>query len=431
MKNKILIGLVDIASFLFDFQKGFQNLGIESTTCVHSKNLNIIVKNVVDINLAEFYKKPTQKYLKKVSKLLGRISGRVQASINAYIEKRDAENIQKYTRKKFQEILNNHDIFVFIWNSFLPAFSDLKKIKEQGKKIVCICVGDDIRYYQSMKQDFESFGIPIIDYGEMLPRLTTKEYLNNNQCRLRTYEKYADIVLSRPEQSQLALRPYYQIFAPISLENTPHNPTQRKEHPLLVHAPSFASGKGTKYVLEVIERLKKDGLDFSFELIQNVPNHEIIYKCANADILIDQLLTPGGGKLMLEGLSVGTVVCSFMGYDTYIQAIPKDCPVIDVNTETLYEILKSLILDHKKRQEIASKGRAYVEKYHEASVVCKQILDLLENKSKPEHFPTFFREKYIPEPENIAIYNQWTDFVKDCDWYQEYVPSGKRDGLIF
>lgn len=160
---------------------------------------------------------------------------------------------------------------------------------------------------------------------------------------------------------------------------------------------------------------------------------EAIKQYTNADILIDQLLCPGSGKLATEALASGTIVMSHMGYDLYPQNNPSDCPIIDVNTNNLYEKLKQLILNYDFRKKHAQQGRSYVEKHLDVKFFCQKVLDLLNGVDmKYDYYPTFFRDGFIPESaESIPVYNKWTAFVKDCNWYKEHVVSGNRDGLIF
>jgi hypothetical protein len=51
---------------------------------------------------------------------------------------------------------------------------------------------------------------------------------------------------------------------------------------------------------------------------------------------------------------------------------------------------------------------------------------------KPDFYPTFFRDNFIPESEEAAaVYNKWNNYVKDCDWYKKHVKTGERAGLSF
>jgi len=172
----------------------------------------------------------------------------------------------------FNKAKNECDVFIFIWSSFFTDFSDYKILKSLNKKIITFFVGDDIRWQSAMEQDFTFYKIPHIEYSDIK---NTPISLNQKLRFLRTAEKYSDIIFSAPNQSQLALRPYHKIFVPVNIEKYPCNDKQR-EIPLVCHAPSVSAGKGTKYVLKAIDRLKDEGLSFEFRLIQDIPHNEAI-----------------------------------------------------------------------------------------------------------------------------------------------------------
>jgi hypothetical protein len=322
--------------------------------------------------------------------------------------------------------LRQCDVFIFIWSSFKADFSDYKILKRKGKKIITMFVGSEVRWVDGLNQELSGF-------GGKLEINETKEKLKRNLLALRVAEKYSNVILGQPNFMQLALRPYSNLFIPIKLEEFKHNPIQRKV-PVIIHAPTNAEIKGSKYIEYVIKRLKEDGVEFEYKRLEKVPRAEALSIYLESDIVVDQLLFPGGGKLTHECLAMGKVVLAYMNYEGYDQKKPKDCPIIDVDTENLYEVLKATIIDFELRDAVANKGRNYIKKYHNPKVIFQQTLALLENNSnqeKLEFTPNFFREQFIPESENLVVYNKWNEYVKDCDWYKKNIPSGEREGLIF
>jgi hypothetical protein len=321
---------------------------------------------------------------------------------------------------------------VFIWFSFQPQHEDYARLKQLGKKIITVFVGDDVRWITSMQQEFIKAGLPPIEYSNQVMAGFDKDYLTKKLCFLRTAEKYSDVLISHPNQSQLGLRPYNNLFVNVNLDKFPFQPQQRKSKPIIVHAPSTSVGKGSKYVIEVVEQLRIQGYEFEFKLIQNMPYYEAIQEYAKADIMIGQLLTPNAGKQDREGLACGKVVLTSIGRK--YAKVPDDCPFIDVNPHNLYDELKAIIENYDLRCKLAAEGRAYVQKYHTPQVVVQRALEALHTPIEQrtyDFYPTFFRNDFIPENEYIPLYNQWTNAVKDCDWYKQYVPHGERAGLTF
>lgn len=421
---KFFIGLEDIASQVTDIQKGFSQLGIKSYSAILEKR-NLIRANLVNEVIAkeDFFAHFPNHLHHRLQKL-------IPQSLHQFTRYRNRR------KTLLREMSKECDVFIFVWESFYQDSSDLKYLKDLGKKIVVFFMGSEQRWANAFNQELERYNISSCfssfdpnDYQFSLAALKDKlRYIRN-------VEKYADVIYSLPNQSQLSLRPYSHFYIPVDTEIIQEN-SQQREIPIIAHAPSIRAIKGTDIVLNVLERLRRENIKFETCLIENVPYFEALKKYSESDILIGELFTPSGGKLDREALAAGKVVLSSMHHD-YIDNVPADCPIIDINPENLYTQLKTIIEDFPRRIELAKRGRAFVEKYHDITTVCRDILGKLENysvtKSESDFYPDFFRQKFIPEenPAYREAYNNWTQYVSDCDWYKQFVPSGTREGLRF
>lgn len=408
---KIYLGNNNLAGQLSDIKRGFEKLGVDSIVATNTKG-GPGDMGYVDYNFSE------HKYyeFKNVR------PSKLQVAL------RDLFNMEG---KVFRKALKECDVFIFMWDTFKYDYSDLAVLKKKGKKVIHIFCGDDARWYFSEKQEFESYGLRPLEYEDNYNYSAT--YLDKKLQKLRRVEKHADFIFSRLDQAQLQLRPYYRWNMMVLPEKYNHSPQQREKNPVIAHAPTSRKAKGTPFVLEAFERLKKEGIEFTPLLIEGVKNTEAIAMYESADIVIDQLIIPGTGKLATESLALGKVVLAHMAYDTYPQKNPKECPIVDVNPDTIYEVLKKLILDHKLRSEIASKGRAFVTNYLDTTIFCKKVLSLLNGEQVPyDYEPDFFRNSFIPEsPEATAVYNKWNRFVENEGWYKASIKKGERNGLVF
>jgi glycosyltransferase involved in cell wall biosynthesis len=412
--KKVFIGWTDTASQVGVYKKGFAAHGVEALTAIdiqHSSN----VTGESDYNLDAMV--PHLKSLGTDDKSTQRIVR------NAF--KRQLKEII------WKKALKECDTFFFIWNSFKGDYSDYAELKRRGKRIITNFVGHDVRWGPAMEQEFSMYGFQPIEYsGDPLEWMKLSKQLHY----LRTAEKYSDLIISLTNQGQLELRPYYNFYYPLDLDLITERNTQRKENPVVIHSPTNPEIKGTSYVLKVFKRLEAEGVPFEGKLIRGVPHHEIIDIYEKADILVCQLLCPGGGKQAYELLAAGKVVLSRMGYKDYPQVNALINPIIDVGPENIYERLKEIILDYPRRQRLAKQGRPYVEKYHDVEKLCGTIIHRLENPQEEAYdlYPRFFREHFVPELENIAwFYNKYTGYVRDCEWYTKYIDKGTRAGLKF
>ncbi len=409
---RIFIGLTDTASQASDLKKGFARLGVESYAAILEPHN--ITANAVD-------------------KILARQNFFTDLPIRPH-------RLQQFARYGFRrqallkEMAKSCDVFIFIWQSFYEDARDFEYLKKLGKKIVVFFMGDEQRRKTAYEQEMKLFNIPsYFRHAESNFEKSLKR-LNFTLRYLRNAEKFADVIYSLPNQSQLSLRPYSHLYIPVDTRIIEEKTEQRKI-PVIAHAPSNRLVKGTDFILNALDKLKNEGVEFELRLIENVPYRQALKMYADSDILIGELFIPTGGKLDREALTAGKVVLSSARRD-YIDDLPADCPIIDVNPETVYDELKKIILDYPRRVELAKLGRSFVEKYHDISAVCRDVLDKLEKSATDsesfDFYPNFFREKFVPENTEFArFYNRWTKFVGDADWYKKYVRQGKRDGLIF
>jgi glycosyltransferase involved in cell wall biosynthesis len=231
----------------------------------------------------------------------------------------------------------DYDIIHFHYSSILPFGLDLPLWKMLAKKIVFHYHGDDIR-----------------NKGEGIL----------SRC-------YAGAVLvSTPDL--LAWSPR-AIWSPNPIDLKKYAYVGVKDHSgslRVVHAPSDPLVKGTEYVVRAVEELKKEGYNIDLDLVENMPHHEAVEHYRRADIVVDQLLVGWYGVFAIECMALGKPVCVYIkgGLKKYLDG----SPLIDADPTSIKQRLIELIENQSLRQEIGRRGREYVERIHDADVVCRR-----------------------------------------------------------
>lgn len=150
-------------------------------------------------------------------------------------------------------------------------------------------------------------------------------------------------------------------------------PRADQNRPLLLHSPTAPNAKGTKFVLDAVERLKAS-YDFEFLLLERMARQEALEVMSHCDIYIDQLIVGSHGYGAVEAMAFGKpVIC-------YINPVagkdyPRELPIVNADPDNIEEVLANLIQNAARRHELGIKGRLYVEKYHSEE---KTIRDLIE-----------------------------------------------------
>jgi len=144
--------------------------------------------------------------------------------------------------------------------------------------------------------------------------------------------------------------------------------------PLIVHSPSDRNIKGTRYILQALERLK-NYYQFDFRLLEKLSHDEVVHVTRGADIVIDQLLSGTYGIFALEAMALGKPVLCYIREDL-IDKYPSELPIVNSNVTTIADTLEKLLTDGTLRLELGKRGRQYVERYHDSKVVAKTLLDV-------------------------------------------------------
>jgi len=135
----------------------------------------------------------------------------------------------------------------------------------------------------------------------------------------------------------------------------------------IVHAPNHRGFKGTEFIINAVDELRKEGYRINFILIENMKNSEVLKILREADILVEQLIT-GYGLNAIEGMASGAAVLSNVSNDYYKvlrrYSYLNECPILSTTPESIKDNLILLIKNSQLREELGRLGIAYVKKYH-------------------------------------------------------------------
>ncbi len=152
--------------------------------------------------------------------------------------------------------------------------------------------------------------------------------------------------------------------------------------PVIAHAPSDRSIKGTRYVVEAVAGLGADRA--RLDLVEGVPRAEALERYATATLLVDQVLIGWYGGLAVEAMALGLPVVCYLN-PTYLAAIPTpmrdELPLVSATPGTLAETLAGLLADPGRRAELARLGRRFVARWHHPVRIARRMFDLYRDPS--------------------------------------------------
>jgi glycosyltransferase involved in cell wall biosynthesis len=154
---------------------------------------------------------------------------------------------------------------------------------------------------------------------------------------------------------------------------TPAPPSDR-ERPLVVHAPSNRTRKGTEHVIAACAELPVE-----LEIVEGLPHEEARARYRRADIVVDQLNAGWHGIFAIEAMALGKPVVTYLKPDVVEQAeraYGVQVPIVNATKDTLVDCLRPLVESPARRREVGAASRAYVERVHDIDRIAERLLDL-------------------------------------------------------
>ncbi len=301
-------------------------------------------------------------------------------------------------------LFTRHDVFVFYHASYWHDTAGIRRwgcgrefplLKALGKRVIAVHSGPDVRHHLAIDQQNRVLGNkawPLAASNPRWARMPLSYYVKN----LRRAELYADLIFSQPNQASLAIRPYDHLFIPIDA-SAYRTRIPGREIPVILHAPSNRRTKGTEEIQAAVDRLRSRGVRCEFRMIEGAPHDRLRRELDDADVVIDQLHLPLHGKLGVEAMASGCALATCDRAD--VEPWPVRRPIWHVEPSGLDERLTRLLTDRALRVRLASAGRQYVERYHQADDVAARMLARLAG-ARPQrvHAPEFFARSYRLPP---------------------------------
>jgi len=163
---------------------------------------------------------------------------------------------------------------------------------------------------------------------------------------------------------------------PPGLDLRPFTPAPPSDspRPLVVHAPSNRTKKGTQFVIEACAQLPVE-----LDIVEGVPHDEARERYARADIVVDQLNAGWHGVFALESMALGKPVVAHLKPDVVersAEGFGVRVPIVPATKETLVDALRPLVEQPALRREIGALSRAYVEQVHDIDRIADRLLDV-------------------------------------------------------
>ena len=276
------------------------------------------------------------------------------------------------------EAIRRYDIFhLYFGNTLFPhPYPDLPVLRALGKKIVFHFCGCEVRNRAITLDKYALSGcsecVTKVCLGKRHPDPAKADAVLVSTPDLLEFVPGATLM---PGPVDLAKwTPRHPRTTPV----TPDDPVR------ILHAPSDREIKGTRHLLDAIERLKAAGYPVELMMLEGVPHDRVAEFCDRADIAVDQLMIGAYGTVSIEMMAKGVpVVCRIR--DDLRQHYPEDLPIISADPDSAYSVLEGLVTRPGTWAEIGRRGVEYVRREHEMHQVARRVLVVYGLKAGAEH----------------------------------------------
>jgi len=253
---------------------------------------------------------------------------------------------------------------------------DVPLLRALGKGIFVTYQGDDARQGDWVSQHFA-----VNPVDEVEPGYYTKRWDETKRRGIARFARHADgmYALNPDLLHVLPQRARFMPYASVDPRQFRPNPPRGEGVPLVVHAPTHRGIKGTRHIVAAMERLRADGLDCRFILVENMTRGEAVRLYADADLVVDQLLVGWYGAFAVEAMAMAKPVVCYVRQDDlgFIpEAMRADLPLIDASPVTVEATLRTCLGEGRGRLvERGASSRRYAERWHDPRVIAARLAD--------------------------------------------------------
>lgn len=279
------------------------------------------------------------------------------------------------------------DVFIFTGGSSFYRYYDYPILKFFNRMIVKVHLGSGSR------PPFLDGAIvhgAFLDSKPSLDRII--ELTEIRKKELLWMDRYIDILIDHPPQAYFHERDFISLLyvgIPFNTDKfagmkSGKNSVEIDDRVKILHAPSFASHKGTDEIRAIIKELVEEGYDIKYTEVTNVPNKVVLDEIQKCDFVIDELYsdTPMA-TLAAEAAFFGKPAVVGGYYFNQLSYYYKNLlipPTVHCHPSQMKNAIIKLINDKSYRKKIGTAAQNFVLNIWSPRVVAMKYMQIINGK---------------------------------------------------
>jgi hypothetical protein len=166
---------------------------------------------------------------------------------------------------------------------------------------------------------------------------------------------------------------------------TPRAGRRDPARPLVLHAPTSESIKGSSIIESSLRRLA-GRYDFEYRAVVDLPHAEAMRIYEEADLVIDQVLSGWYGGLAVEVMAMGKPVVAYLREEdltTIPIAMRAELPILRADPRRMDEDLARIFDRREEWSALGAKSRAFVERWHNPDRIASALARIYRDPRSP------------------------------------------------
>ncbi len=248
--------------------------------------------------------------------------------------------------------------------------SQVKWAQKQGLRVMMLCHGTDIRLpsrHIALNAD-SPFLDSLAGVSSMLERTASRNRKLLDTLGCPVFVSTPDLLLDVPHARWL----------PVVVESaawaTNTVPLARMR-PIVAHAPSSGSVKGSELIDPILRKLDETGL-IRYQKVERVPFDKMPSIYRDADIVVDQVRLGDYGVAACEAMAAGRLVVGHVSDHAraHVQSVTSlTLPIVESNAADLDAVIRNIIGNRQQFQAVARDGVVFVATVHDGRMSARVL----------------------------------------------------------